>query len=114
MTAAVTTLESDLPGTPLAMTLVELTCRGLGNVDIVEASEDAQPRGAIVVSEHRPETMPAVTLLELEHHTKVRLIPARLLGASGIKRLVTHANRSASVNGQVYVVLTAALGKYPG
>lgn len=114
MTAATTTLESDLPGTPLAMTLVEWTCRGLGNVDVFEASEDTQPRGAIIISEHRPETMPAVSLLELEHHTKVSLIPARLLGASGIKCLVTHSNRSASVNGQVYVVLTAALGEYPG
>jgi len=108
-------LDSDLtfmPGTPLVMSLVEWTRRGLGNVDVLKASEDAQPRRTVIVGEHRPQTMPTVTLLELEHHAQVHLIPARLLGASGIKCLVPHPNHSASVNGQVYVGLATALGEY--
>lgn len=102
-----------MPGTPLVMSLVEWTYGGLGNVDVLKTSEDAQPRRAVIIGEHRPQTMPTVTLLELEHHAKVHLIPARLLGASGIKCLVPHPNRSASVNGQVYVGLATALGEYP-
>jgi len=56
--------------------------------------------------------MPAVTLPELEHDAKMCLIPARLLRASGIKRLVAHRNRSASVDGQVYIGLTPAFWEY--
>jgi len=102
-----------VPGTPLVVTLVEWTCRSLGDVDVLEASEDAQSRGGVIVGEHCPQTMPTVTLLKPEHKAKVCLVPAGLLGASGIKRLVTHTNRSASVNGQVYVGLTTGLGEYP-
>ena len=57
--------------------------------------------------------MPTVTFPKLEHDAKVRLIPSRLLRPFGIKRLVTHRNRGASVYGQVYIGLTATLGENP-
>ena len=109
-------LDSDLAfmtRTSFVVTLVERTCGGLGDVNVLEASEDAQPRRAVIVGEHCPQTMPTVTLPKLEHDAKVRLIPTRLLRASGIKRLVTHRNRSASVYGQVYIGLTATLWEDP-
>lgn len=95
------------------MTLVGRACRGLGNVNVLEASEDAQPCRTVIIGEHCPQTMPAVTFPELEHDAKVCLIPGRLLRPSGIKRLVTHRNRGASVYGQVYIGLTATLWKNP-
>ena len=83
------------------MTLAELAWWGLGDVNVLEASKDAQPRGTVNVSEHCPQTMPAVTFPKLEYNSKVRLIPARLLRVSGIKRFVTHRNRCTPVYGQV-------------
>jgi len=115
-TTIATTLDSDLAfvtRTSLVVTLIGWTRGGLGDINVLEASEDAQPRGTVIVGKHCPQTVPAVTLPELEHDAKVLLIPARLLGASGIKRFVTHRNRSASVDGQVYIGLTATLGEYP-
>jgi len=115
-TALATALDPDLafmPGTSLVVTLVMWANRCLGDVDVLKASEDAQPRGTIVVGKHRPQAMPTSTLLKLEHDAKVRLVPVRLLGPSGIKRLVTHPNRGASVDGQVHIGLTAALGEHP-
>jgi len=115
-TAIATTLDSDLAfvtRTSLVVTLIERTCRGLGDVNVLEASEDAQPSRAVVVGKHCPQAMPAIALPELEHDAKVCLIPASLLRTSGIKRLVTHRNRSASVDGQVYICLTATLGENP-
>ena len=102
-----------MSGTPLVVALVEWTRRGLSDIDVLKTSEDTQPCGAVVVGKHRPQTMPAITFLELEHNAKVRLIPGRLLGTSGIKGLVTHPNRSASVDGQANVHLTAALRENP-
>ena len=49
------------------MTFVEWACRGLSNVDVLKTSEDAQPGGTVIVSKHRPQTMPTVTLPKLEH-----------------------------------------------
>ena len=43
----------------------------------------------------------------------MHLIPTSLLRVSTVKRLVTHPNRSASVNGKVHVRLTTPLGEYP-
>jgi len=111
-TAIATTLDSDLSGTPFVVTL-EGSRGGLSYVHVFEASEDAHPRRTVTVRKHRPQTMPAVTLLKLEHDAKVRLIPGHLLRASGIKRFVTHRNRSASVDGQVYIGLSARLWEYP-
>jgi len=112
-TAIATTLDPDVTGTPLVVTLVKRTCGGLGDVNVFKVSEDAQPRRAVTVSEHRPQTVPAVTLLELEHDPKVCLIPGRLLGTSRIKRFVTHCNRGASVDSQIHIGLAAALWEHP-
>jgi hypothetical protein len=107
-------LDSDLTGTSFVVTLiVERTSGGLGDVNVLEASEDAQPRRTVIIREHCPQTMPTVTLPKLEHDPKVCLIPTRLLRASRIKRLVTHRNRGASVYGQVYIRLTATLWEDP-
>jgi len=40
-TATATTLDSDLTGTPLIVTLVEWTYGGLSNINVLKASEDA-------------------------------------------------------------------------
>jgi len=53
-TAIATALNSDLTGTPLIVTLVEWTCRGLGNINVFKAPEDAQPRRTVIVSKHSP------------------------------------------------------------
>jgi len=115
-TTITTTLDSNLAfitRTSLVVTLVERTCGGLGNVNVLKVPEDAHPRRTVIVGKHCPQTMPALTLLELEHDAKVRLIPGRLLRAPSIKRLVTHRNRGASVYGQVYISLAATLWKNP-
>ena len=107
-----THLDPDVTGTPLVVTPVERTCGSLGDVNVLKVSEDARPRRTVTVSKHRPQTMPAVTLPKLEHDPKVCLIPGRLPRASRIKRFVTHCNRGASVDGQIYVGLAAALWEY--
>ena len=99
--------------TSIVVTLVEWAHGGLGDVNVLKASEDAQPCRTVTVSKHRPQAVPAVTLPELEHDPKVRLIPGRLLRTSGIKRFVTHRNRSASVDGQAHIGLTATLRENP-
>jgi len=106
-------LDSDMTGTSLVVTLVERTCGSLGDVNVLKASEDAQPGRTVAVSKHRPQTVPAVTLPKLEHDPKVCLIPRCLLRAPCIKCFVTHLNRGASVDGQVYIGLAAALWEYP-
>ena len=94
------------------MSLIEWACWSLGDINVLEASEDAQPCRAVVIGKHCPQTMPAVTLPKLEHDSKVCLIPARLLRSPGIKRLIAHRNQCASVDGQVHICLTATLWKY--
>ena len=106
-------LDPDVTRTPLVVTLVKRTCGSLGDVNVLEVSEDAQPRRTVAVSKHRPQTMPAVTLPELKHDPKVCLIPGRLLRSSRIKRFVTHRNRGASVYGQAYISLTATFWENP-
>jgi len=111
-------LDSDLAfvhmtRTSLVVTLVERAWGGLGDVNVLETSKDAQSRRTVIVSEHRPQTMPAGTFPKLEYDAEVRLIPARLLRAPSVERFVTHRNRSTSVYGQVHVSLAATLWEYP-
>jgi len=50
-------LDSDvafMTGTPLVVTLVEWACGSVGNINVLKASEDAEPRRAVIVSKHRP------------------------------------------------------------
>jgi len=115
-TTIATALDSDLTfmtGAPLIVTLVEWTCGGLSNIDVLKVSEDTQPRRTIIINKHRPQAMPAVTLPELEHDAKVCLIPGRLFRSPGIKRLVTHCNRGTSLDGQANVSLAPAFREYP-
>lgn len=106
-------LDSEMTRTSFVVTLVERTCGGLGDVNVLKVSEDAHPCRTVIVGEHCPQTMPALALLKLEHDAKVRLIPSRLLRTPGIKRLVTHRNRGASVYGQAYISLTATFWENP-